>query len=245
MLRNSKLTQKALRMTHGITFCAFGSAVAFGLAGCQSHLPNDPIVKNVTQKICIKSPDASACNILKETFQNKIKRCKAELAHRECLDACVARPGRSWCDNCETNPNEYRCRQRRCLENPDLPECENVVIPELEIHNPYTENDMLAHYRDVIKEMQEAGELPWLDVNDLEISYSYTRDEKKNTVEFLVEFVTTSPSVWYTVQGNWEDSETVADKLFGEHLKFFGPMEASAVHIHEHCLHLGQAGQFP
>ena len=104
-------------------------------------------------------------------IMKKVKRCKADPRRRECLDSCIANPGHIWCDDCEAQPNEYSCRQRRCMENPNLSGCEDVVIPKPETSLMFTDDGVMTYYHDDINTVQSTGELPWSDVDELAISY--------------------------------------------------------------------------
>ena len=77
---------------------------------------------------CLPADTESIDKVIAEMErQDKVERCKDDPARGECLDACAVNPGNVWCEN----SHEYRCRQRWCMKNPDLPECEDVIIPKL------------------------------------------------------------------------------------------------------------------
>ena len=180
MLRNSKLTQKALRVAYGIAFCAFGGTLAFGLAGCQILPPNNPTVSFITD-IVIENPDATA-----RLTQVQIRK--------------------------------YWSSHRRRLEHPDLPEREDLKIRKPTESAIFAEDFTLAYYHDRIKEMQAAGELPWFEVDNLDVSYSYAMDEKRNRAEFTLEVVATRRSDWDAIRDNWDDVDVAIQKLIDEYL---------------------------
>ena len=188
MLRNSNLTHSALWVTYGLAGCAFWGALAFGVAGCQIVPRDDPI---------LLPDDPPIIDIITRIV---IENPDAS-AH-----LTIGRTYRYW------------CRQMHYPENPDLADCEDLKIRKPTESAILAEDYALAYYRDRIKEMQAAGELPWFEVDNLDTSYSYAMDDTNNKAELTLEVVATKQSDWDAIHDNWDDVCEAIQKLIDEYL---------------------------
>ena len=111
---------------------------------------------------------------------------------------------------------------RRCMVNPLLPECEGVEVPKPGTNIVFQSSDMETYYRSRIEEMQDAGDLPLFDMDELDISSShYQMDNASNTATFMLKLVTTSESDWDAIYADWDDVEVAIETLIDEYLEFY------------------------
>ena len=211
-------------MTHGIACCVFLSAVTLGVTGCETLDP-DTEIRSV-KRICLEQPNLSVCNEKVTVTPGRTDRCKGNPGHMECIHACVKNPVHIWCDNCVANPQHIRCRFRRCIRNPDLPECKDVKVPTLNTNIVFDRIDMetfrhsrIQYYRSRIEKMQNAGDLPQFDVDEVSISYSYKVDVASHTATFMLDLVTTSESDWDAINADWEDVDLAMESMIHEYLE--------------------------
>ena len=219
LTQSNRVQRRMLQAMHGIACCVFLSALTVGVTGCATLDPDAEI--KARNKICISTPLGEICRERETTIPGQTDRCTTNPGRADCLAACNENPVNVWCIDCIQNPEHQQCVLRRCMVSPHLPECQGVEVPKPGTAIVFQSNDMETYYCSRIEEMQEAGDLPLFDVDEFDISYSYSMDSESDTAAIMLELVTTSESDWDAINADWEEVDEAFDTLIDEYLEFY------------------------